>query len=104
MTNQPKNSMEENKATEFNSLPVTPAQRRYFEELQHKFVSPLRVGAYVLAFVFLALHLMHGFTSAFQSMGATAGRKKVMKNIGTAYSIIIPLGFIFIALYHHFNH
>ncbi|MCB4806983.1 succinate dehydrogenase cytochrome b subunit [Tamlana sp. 62-3] len=77
---------------------------RYYEELTHKFVSPIRVGAYVLAFVFLALHLLHGFTSAFQSVGATAGRKQTLQNIGKAYSIIIPLGFIFIALYHHFNH
>jgi succinate dehydrogenase / fumarate reductase cytochrome b subunit len=77
---------------------------RYYEDLTHKFQSPLRVGAYVLAFVFLALHLLHGFTSAFQSMGVTAGRKKVLQNLGKAYSIIIPLGFIFIALYHHFNH
>ena len=77
---------------------------RYFKELQHKFVSPVRVSAYVIAFVFLALHLLHGFTSAFQSMGATAGRKKTLQNIGKAYSIIIPLGFIFIAIYHHLNH
>ncbi|EAR02697.1 succinate dehydrogenase cytochrome b subunit [Maribacter sp. HTCC2170] len=77
---------------------------RYFEELQHKFVEPWRVGAYVIAFVLLALHLLHGFTSAFQSIGATMGRKKFMKNIGTAYSILIPLGFIIIALCHHFNH
>lgn len=77
---------------------------RYYEELHHKFESPLRVGAYVLAFVFLALHLMHGFTSAFQSVGSTAGRKKNLINIGKAYSILVPLGFIFIALYHHLNH
>ena len=77
---------------------------RYFHELKEKFVSPIRVGAYVLSFVFLALHLLHGFTSAFQSMGSTAGRKKTLQNIGKAYSIIIPLGFIIIALYHHFNH
>jgi len=77
---------------------------RYYEELVHKFESPLRVGAYVLAFVLLALHLLHGFTSAFQSIGATMGRKKTMQNIGKAYSILIPLGFIVIALFHHFNH
>ncbi|HEX9601911.1 MAG TPA: succinate dehydrogenase cytochrome b subunit [Mariniflexile sp.] len=77
---------------------------RYFHELQEKFVSPIRVGAYVIAFVFLALHLLHGFTSAFQSMGATAGRKKTLQNIGKTYSIIIPLGFIIIALFHHLNH
>ncbi|PWG06233.1 succinate dehydrogenase cytochrome b subunit [Polaribacter aquimarinus] len=76
---------------------------RYHEELVHKFVSPIRVGAYVIAFIFLGLHLAHGFTSAFQSVGAASLRKKLEK-VGIAYSIIVPLGFIFIALYHHFNH
>ncbi|MEE9406503.1 MAG: succinate dehydrogenase cytochrome b subunit [Polaribacter sp.] len=77
---------------------------RYFHELQEKFLSPIRIGAYVIAFVLLGLHLAHGFTSAFQSMGSTAGRKKTLQTIGLAYSIIIPLGFIFIAIYHHLNH
>ena len=77
---------------------------RYYEELQHKFYSHIRTIGYCIAFVFLALHLLHGFTSAFQSMGATAGRKKRLQNIGKAYSIIIPLGFICIALYHHLKH
>ena len=77
---------------------------RYFEELTHKFHSHLRTIAYVIAFVLLGLHLAHGFTSAFQSMGVPAGRKKVLQNIGKAYSIIIPLGFIVVALYHHFNY
>jgi succinate dehydrogenase / fumarate reductase cytochrome b subunit len=77
---------------------------RYHEELVHKFVNPLRVGAYVLAFVFLGLHLAHGFASAFQSTGLSTVRQKTLQTIGKAYSIIIPAGFIFIALYHHFNH
>jgi succinate dehydrogenase / fumarate reductase cytochrome b subunit len=37
-------------------------------------------------------------------MGGTAGRKKTLQNIGKAYAIIIPAGFIFIAIYHHLNH
>lgn len=78
---------------------------RYFHELVEKFQNPIRVGAYVISFVLLGLHLSHGFTSAFQSMGSTAGRKKTMQQFGKAYSILIPLGFIVIALYHHFfNH
>jgi succinate dehydrogenase / fumarate reductase cytochrome b subunit len=77
---------------------------RYFEELQHKFVSPVRVGAYVVAFVLLGLHLMHGFQSAFQSMGFNNKYTGCVKNLGTIYSIVIPLGFIIIALCHHFNH
>ncbi len=77
---------------------------RYYEELTHKFVDPLRVGAYVLAFVFLALHLLHGFSAAFQSMGASTIRKKNLQIAARIYSIVLPLGFIFIALYHHLNH
>ena len=77
---------------------------RYFAELQHKFVNPIRVGVYCLAFVFLALHLLHGFNSAFQSVGANNKYTKGLKNFGTAYAILVPLGFIFIALFHHFNH
>ncbi len=83
-------------------LPEDPT--RYYGELQHKFMSPLRVGFYVLAFVFLALHLLHGVTSAFQSLGSTAWKKNVFKTIGKAYAILIPLGFIIIAVYHYFNH
>lgn len=77
---------------------------RYFHELVEKFQNPLRVGAYVISFILLGLHLAHGFTSAFQSMGSTAGRKKTLQNIGKAYAIIVPLGFVIIALFHHFNH
>ena len=77
---------------------------RYFTELQHKFVNPLRVGAYVVAFILLALHLLHGFQSAFQSIGFNNKYTTLVKSLGKIYSIVIPLGFIIIALYHHFNH
>jgi succinate dehydrogenase / fumarate reductase cytochrome b subunit len=77
---------------------------RYFDELQHKFLSPVRVGIYCLAFVFLALHLLHGFNSAFQSVGANNKYTKGLKGFGKAFAIVIPLGFVVIALYHHFNH
>ena len=74
---------------------------RYYHELVEKFHNPIRVIAYVVSFVLLGLHLAHGFTSAFQSVGSTAGREKTLQNIGKAYSILIPLGFIVIALFHH---
>ncbi|WP_334056413.1 succinate dehydrogenase cytochrome b subunit [Polaribacter sp. P097] len=76
---------------------------RYYHELQEKFVNPIRVAGYCIAFVFLGLHLAHGFTSAFQSVGAASLRKK-LGVLGKAYAIIVPLGFIIIALYHHLNH
>ncbi|WP_274474715.1 succinate dehydrogenase cytochrome b subunit [Mangrovimonas aestuarii] len=76
---------------------------RYYEELTHKFVPMWRVALYCLGFVFLALHLLHGFDSAFQSVGANNKYTKALKGFGKAYSIVIPLGFIVIALFHHFN-
>jgi len=78
-------------------------QFRYYHELQEKFVNPARVAAYCVAFVLLGLHLAHGFTSAFQSVGAASLRKK-LGTLGKAYAILVPLGFIIIALYHHLNH
>ena len=68
------------------------------------FVDPLRVGVYTLAFVFLALHLLHGFDSAFQSVGANNKYTKGLKTFGKLYATLVPLGFIVIALYHHFVH
>ena len=83
-------------------LPENPT--RYYHELVEKFHNPIRVGAYVVAFVFLALHLLHGFNSAFQSVGANNKYTKGLKGFSKIYAIGIPLGFIFIALFHHFNH
>jgi succinate dehydrogenase / fumarate reductase cytochrome b subunit len=77
---------------------------RYYEELREKFVSPVRVGIYVVAFVLLALHLLHGFNSAFQSVGANNKYVKSLKGFSKVYSIGVPALFVFIALFHHFSH
>jgi len=76
---------------------------RYFEELQHKFVPLWRVVLYCVGFVFLSLHLLHGFNSAFQSVGANNKYTNALKGFGKAYAVLIPLGFIVIALFHFFN-
>lgn len=77
---------------------------RYYGEVVHMFENPLRIAVYCLSFVFLALHLMHGFESSFQSIGARHPKyTPAIKKIGTAYAILIPAGFIFIALFHYFN-
>ena len=76
---------------------------RYYEELLHKFESPVRVGAYILAFVLLALHLLHGFGSAFQSMGQNNKYIDGLKKFGVIYSILIPLGFIITAVVLYMN-
>ncbi|RTY95762.1 succinate dehydrogenase cytochrome b subunit [Flavobacterium sp. GT3R68] len=77
---------------------------RYYPELVHKFVSPVRTGLYCLSFVLLALHLWHGFNSSFQSVGFNNKYSKSLHTLGYAFAIVVPVGFIFIALFHHFNH
>jgi len=77
---------------------------RYFTELQHKFAPLWRTALYVVGFVFLSLHLTHGFQSAFQSVGFNNKFTGAVKTFGKVYSIIIPVGFIIVALFHHFNH
>lgn len=76
---------------------------RYYAELVETFQSPITVLLYVLAFVLLGMHLMHGFQSSFQSVGANHRKYNgFIQVLGKAYAVIIPLGFIFIALYHFF--
>lgn len=77
---------------------------RYMEHLQHKFVDGWRVALYCVSFVLLSLHLLHGFNSAFQSVGANNKYVKGLKGFSKVYAIGLPLGFIFIALFHFFNH
>ena len=79
-------------------------ETRYFPELVHKFESPIRTGLYCVAFVLLSLHLWHGFNSSFQSVGFDNKYAKALHKFGYAFAIVIPFGFIFIALFHHFNH
>ena len=77
---------------------------RYWEELNHKFHDGWRVLIYCLSFVFLSLHLLHGFQSAFQSAGFNHNKySPTIKKLGDIYALIIPAGFIFIALFHHFS-
>ena len=77
---------------------------RYYEELNHKFESPVRTGLYSLAFVLLSMHLWHGFNSSFQSVGFNNKYSKALHKLGYAFAIVVPFGFIVIALFHHFNH
>lgn len=77
---------------------------RYYEELQHRFHDVWRVVIYVAGFVFLGLHLLHGFQSAFQSIGARGRFTPAIMTIGKVYSVAVSAGFIFIAIYHFLNH
>lgn len=58
---------------------------------------------YSISMIFIAIHLSHGFQSAFQSMGINHSKyTPIIKKIGVAFSIAIPLAFAIIPLYIYF--
>src|SRR5690606_16693111 len=58
---------------------------------------------YVLAMAVLAFHLQHGFSSAFQSLGANNPKYNCfIKGFGKFFAIIVPLLFAIIPIYIHF--
>ena len=78
---------------------------RYWQELNHKFHDLWRVIIYCISFIFLSLHLLHGFQSAFQSAGFNSNKyTPTIKLASNIYAIAIPFGFIFIALFHYINY
>ena len=79
-------------------LPEDP--NRYYEELVHKFNDPIKVALYCISFFFLALHLLHGFSSSFKSLGSDSKYNSAIDLFTKIYAIGIPFGFCFIAIYH----
>jgi succinate dehydrogenase cytochrome b subunit len=64
------------------------------------FSSPVAVGLYVLAMVFVGMHLWHGVWSAFQSLGIDGPRfTPFIRNVGKVSAVIIGGGFIVIAVW-----
>lgn len=96
LTDEEKNNTTLTSITENN-----PKLYRYYEELQEKFHPTWRVALYVIGFVFLYLHLLHGFKSSMQSVGVLSIRQKQLVCAGKIYSFIIAFGFIFVALFHY---
>lgn len=75
-----------------------------YERMRAVFSSPVAVVIYVLGCIALAWHLVHGFYSAFQTLGLTTSRYKALINgVGIAFSIIIPLIFILMPLAFYFQ-
>lgn len=61
------------------------------------------VAFYVICMGVIALHLSHGFQSAFQSLGLNHKKyTPTIKFLGKAYSILIPLGFAIIPVFFYF--
>lgn len=77
---------------------------RYYSETVAKFAGdPIRTGLYAISFIFLMLHLLHGFASSFQSIGFNNKYSRALTVFAKAFAVVIPLGFIFIAVFHYIN-
>ena len=65
-----------------------------FQRMVDVFQNPVIVVLYVLGCISLAYHLMHGFQSAFRTIGVHNNRfMGIIRAAGTGFAIIIPLAF-----------
>lgn len=65
-----------------------------YESMKATFQSEWVVIVYLLGCISLAWHLLHGFQSAFRTLGISNKKYLVMLNgIGICFSIIVPLAF-----------
>ena len=68
-----------------------------FQKIEHVII-------YVLAMLAIFFHVLHGFTSSFQSLGLiTSSSRKYFKIAGMIYSLLIPILFSIIPIYIYFG-
>jgi len=73
---------------------ITGGHTTLYAKMQDAFHMPWVVIVYDLAMVSLGYHLIHGFHSAFQTIGLNNKKyTPLLKGVGTAFSIIVPLIF-----------
>jgi succinate dehydrogenase / fumarate reductase, cytochrome b subunit len=83
---------------------ITSGKETLFNEMKEVFENPIVIVVYILAMFSLAYHLMHGFQSAFQTLGFNHKKyTPFIKGFGWVFSIIIPLIFALMPLAMHFN-
>lgn len=62
------------------------------------------VAIYVICMGFLAFHLSHGFSSAFQTLGLNHKKySPIVKNIGKGFAILVPILFALIPIMMYLN-
>ena len=71
-----------------------------YEYVAGTFDNPFYVFFYVLTMAVVAVHVSHGFWSAFQTLGANHPKyMPTIKNVGLVLSILFGFGFGFIPIY-----
>jgi len=66
--------------------------------------NPLVVALYVIGCISLAWHLLHGFQSAFRTLGLSNHKYiKLIQGLGAGFSIIVPLAFAMMPVSFYFG-
>ena len=87
-----------------NELSEGTSGHTMFDEMKEVFQNPYAVILYVLAMFSLGYHLLHGFVSAFQTLGLNNKKyTPLLKTIGLIFSLIIPFVFATMPLAMHFG-
>lgn len=82
-----------------------PGVHDLYAEMFKVFADPAVVVVYVLAQVSLSYHLLHGFKSAFQSLGLNHKKyNHLIATAGVAYAILIPFIFALMPIFIYLRH
>lgn len=86
------------------ALYITKVEDNPYLEIVEALQNPILVVIYLVGIFSLGFHLLHGFPSAFQSLGLNHKKyTPVIKGLGAAFSIAVPALFAIIALVVHFG-
>ena len=80
------------------------AVKNLYAKVSQSFAQPWIVIVYLISMVALAFHLMHGFWSAFQTLGLNHRKyTPLIKALGVLFSIAVPIAYAAIPVYMYFR-
>lgn len=95
------------RAKVFGDAPLVIYDGKEYHDLGILVIEKFKIGGYVVfyiaCFLFMGFHLIHGFQSAFQSLGLNHRVfTPVIRFLGIAYTVLVTAGFIWIPVYIYF--
>jgi succinate dehydrogenase / fumarate reductase cytochrome b subunit len=79
---------------------IDKTDRTIFEIVSHAFSHPAYVALYVVAMILAAIHVSHGFWSAFQTLGANHPKyMPLVRAVSILFSLMVGVGFGLIPIY-----
>lgn len=78
--------------------------KNLFSRVEATFGNPIFVALYILGMIGLAFHLLHGFQSAFQTLGLNHPKyTPAIKGIGSFIAVVVPVLFAIIPIFMFFG-